>query len=1037
MRCPKCQQDNVPEARACVQCGAPLPDPDHPEYAPTEVAPSLVRELIPGTTFARRYRVIEDLGKGGMGRVYKVLDTEVGEKLALKLLNPEIAADSQNIERFRNELKLARTVSHRNICRMYDLGREGDAYYITMEYVSGEDLKSLIHRIGALPLGKAVSIARQVCEGLAEAHSLGIVHRDLKPHNIMIDREGNARIMDFGIARSVKAKGITGAGMMIGTPEYMSPEQVDGKDADKRSDIYALGVVLFEMLTGRLPFEGDTPLSVAVKQKTEAPPDPRKLNPQVPEDLRHLVLKCLEKSREKRYADTSVLLSDLARIEKALPTTTQPLPIRRPTTSKQITVRLPSKKVWIPALVVLAAVLALAVWQFLPESQASKRSLAVIGFKNQTGDKAFDYLQEAIPNLLITSLEQSGRFRVTSWERLRDLLRQSGKDPSAALDAEAGFEVCRRDNIETVIVGSYIKAGETFATDVKVLDVATKQLLKSASSRGEGVASILKTQIDQLSRSVSRGISRSVLKLEKAPPKVMDMTTSSMEAYNAFLRGRDQYEKLYLSEARKSLEQAVALDPTFAAAYLWLGWTVNRLQDQKASEEAFRNAQRFAERATEKERLYIGSEYARAIEKNPDRQYRILLELTGKYPAEKGAHYLFGQYYGDRRRQQDALVEYERAIALDPAWGAVLNQAGYASAQIGNLDQAVRYFERYAAINPNDANPLDSIAEVYMLQGRLEAASAKYKEVLALKPDFFSSCWGLAYVAALREDYAEAEHWVDEFITRAPGLGIRLMARESKALLHHLLGRGDEALAEYAAIRQKAVEIGAENLAGITDWIVGSLHGDRGEVEAARRDYESFAGMIRKFSPDDAAYVSGVQSLLSGLVDLGQGRFPSARTRLKEVEDLLPRMDTGVREHMTFFAEMALAETALAQGKVDEAIFLAGKIKPQPFLSTNFPRIVIYNQPFVKDVLARAYWKKGDLEKASAEYRKLTTIDPANQIRYLISPLYHYRWGRVLEEKGDKVAARVQYQKFLDFWKDADASHPELADARRRLATLR
>ncbi|GAI84985.1 unnamed protein product, partial [marine sediment metagenome] len=197
------------------------------------------------------------LGKGGMGKVYKAHDTEIKEQVALKLLKPEIASDEKTIERFRNEIRLARKIAHKNVGRMYDLGKAEGSYFISMEYVSGQDLKGLIRQSRQLTVGTTISIAKQVCGGLAEAHRLGIAHRDLKPSNIMIDKDGNARIMDFGIARSLKAKGITGPGVMIGTPEYMSPEQVEGKEVDQRSDIYSLGVILYEMVTGQVPFEGD------------------------------------------------------------------------------------------------------------------------------------------------------------------------------------------------------------------------------------------------------------------------------------------------------------------------------------------------------------------------------------------------------------------------------------------------------------------------------------------------------------------------------------------------------------------------------------------------------------------------------------------------------------------------------------------------------------------------------------------------------------------------------------------------------------
>jgi len=277
----------------------------------TETLQRPVQELTTGSKFAGRYQVIEELGHGGMGRVYKVFDNDIKEKIALKLLRPEIGLDKETVERFSNELKLARKIRHKNICGMFDLGKAEGTTFITMEFVPGEDLKKFIRKSGQLGAFRAVSITKQICEGLAEAHHLGIVHRDLKPQNIMIDEDGNVRIMDFGIARSLWGKGITGAGVMIGTPEYMSPEQVEGKEVDQRSDIYSLGVILYEMVTGRVPFEGDTALSIAMKHKTEEPENPKDFNPQIPESLSRLIVKCLEKKPERRYDSVQNMTREL------------------------------------------------------------------------------------------------------------------------------------------------------------------------------------------------------------------------------------------------------------------------------------------------------------------------------------------------------------------------------------------------------------------------------------------------------------------------------------------------------------------------------------------------------------------------------------------------------------------------------------------------------------------------------------------------------------------------------------------------------
>ncbi len=324
--CPACRTENRADSRFCANCAAPLkaggtaaPDGSHTIRASTV-------EIARGNRIAGRYEIIEELGQGGMGRVFRVFDHQVGEIVALKLIRPEIGVQDKAIERFKNELKFTRKITHRNICRMYDLGELDLLHYITMEYVAGEDLKRFIKRAGPLNTGKAVSIAKQVCEGLAEAHRVGAVHRDLKPQNIMIDAEGTPKIMDFGIARFADMDRMTGSGVMIGTPEYMSPEQAELKEVDKRADIYALGCVLFEMVTGRVPFEGETALGLAMKHKMETPRDVRELNPQVIPALAEVVSKCLEKAPARRYQDADELRTALAAIEIDLATGERAVP---------------------------------------------------------------------------------------------------------------------------------------------------------------------------------------------------------------------------------------------------------------------------------------------------------------------------------------------------------------------------------------------------------------------------------------------------------------------------------------------------------------------------------------------------------------------------------------------------------------------------------------------------------------------------------------------------------------------------------------
>ncbi|MDH4196415.1 MAG: protein kinase [Candidatus Aminicenantes bacterium] len=470
MKCPSCQTENSANSKFCRECATPLPASKPSPPLVTETLDAVRDELTTGSLFAGRYQIIEELGHGGMGRVYRALDKKLNEEVALKLVRPEIAADRSTLDRFHNELKLARKISHPHVGRMYELMEEKGAHFITMEYVPGQDLRRLIRQTGQLTVAKAIAIGKEICEGLAEAHKQAIIHRDLKPSNIIIDRAGEARIMDFGIARSLAVKGRTGAGVMIGTPEYMSPEQVEGKEVDARSDIYSLGIILYEMLTGRVPFEGDTPFTVGVKHKSATPKNPKLLNPHIPDNLSGIVLRCLEKEKTGRYPSAGDLRADLERVEKGLPTTERLAAERKPFTSKEITVKFQPKKLIIPALAIVAMIIAAIVFWPKKASNLDPNLVAVAVFENKTGDPNLDNIGSMAAERIMQGLAQVGGFSVAPMPSAEALAAESKtKDKLRAL-----AEVTKAGK---VVHGDYFLQGSNIQFHAWVQDVAVRKNL--------------------------------------------------------------------------------------------------------------------------------------------------------------------------------------------------------------------------------------------------------------------------------------------------------------------------------------------------------------------------------------------------------------------------------------------------------------------------------------------------------------------------------------------------------------------------------
>ncbi|MHB8055676.1 MAG: serine/threonine-protein kinase [Candidatus Aminicenantales bacterium] len=455
MKCPSCQAENQADSRFCARCATPLPQDS--ASASSEITRTMIASidhLQRGALFAGRYEIIEEIGRGGMGRVYKAFDRQIKEVIALKLLKPEIGFNEKAVERFRNELKFARRIAHPRVCRMYDLGESGLSHFLTMEYVEGEDLKAFIRRSDHLTTAKAVNIGRQIAEGLAEAHRLGVVHRDLKPQNVMIDREGKAKIMDFGLARFAESDGLTGSGLMLGTPEYMSPEQVDLKEVDARVDIYALGIILYEMVTGHVPFKGETPLSVAMKQKSEKARDARESNPLVPDSLIAVIKKCLEKDPKLRYQTAAEAGAALDEVERGLPSATREISRTAARGSSAHLRRRRLKWLWAipPGLVVIAVMGLLMINEkhvatsnvpagpAEPEisplthlDEAALAGKAIIGFLGSKDPKNVEDLEKTLDEVR-KFLPEKG-VSVDAWNQAQEKIRQSrvkGQAPASA-----------------------------------------------------------------------------------------------------------------------------------------------------------------------------------------------------------------------------------------------------------------------------------------------------------------------------------------------------------------------------------------------------------------------------------------------------------------------------------------------------------------------------------------------------------------------------------------------------------------------------
>jgi TolB-like protein/Tfp pilus assembly protein PilF/tRNA A-37 threonylcarbamoyl transferase component Bud32 len=794
VKCPKCQTENPETARFCLDCGTQIlfTKEIHPEVTETLQAP--IRELTTGSNFAARYQVIEELGKGGMGRVYKVFDTDIKEKVALKLLKPEIASDKETIERFSNELKYARKISHRNVCRMYDLGKSEGTYFITMEYVQGEDLKSMIRMAAGLSIGAVLSIGKQVCDGLAEAHSLGVVHRDLKPQNIMIDKGGNAKIMDFGIARSIREKGITGPSVLIGTPEYMSPEQAEAKEVDYRSDIYSLGIILYEMATGRVPFEGDTALSIAMKHKGEAPKNPKQFNPNIPDDLSSVILKCLEKNKADRYQTAAEVRSELEKIEKGIPTTERVVPEKKAFTSKEITVTFGLKRVLLPALGLLFLVIAaIVIWKIFPKKEAApaasaKKSIAVLPFEDLSQAKNNEYLCDGISETLINALTNIEGLWVPAQTSAFSF---KGKTQDIR-------EIGQKLGVDNVLEGSVQVAGDNLRVTARISNVQDgRQVWSEIFNRK--MADMFAIQ-DDIAKAIVTALKIKLLG-EKGVPLIKKYT-ENLEAYRLYLLGRDFWNKRGKADLIKSIEyfeKATEIDPNYALAYAGVADAYSILGNNGfwSAGQAFPKAKAAALKA-----LQIDDKLAEAHSSlaailwdydwdfvGAEKEFKLAVELNPGYAT---AHHWYAYFLSNLGRHEEASKEIEIARNLDPLAPRIAANVGLLLYFARRYDQALEELNKALEVDPNHSITHRYLGWANEAMGKYEEATKSFLRDIELSGGSKDEQAGIAGCYALMGKREEAQKILNNIIEFSKG---NYVSSVTIASVYSTLGEKEQAFA--------------------------------------------------------------------------------------------------------------------------------------------------------------------------------------------------------------------------------------------------